>query len=104
MYKASAWSGIRIYHAEGTDLAESERGAWLISAAIFMLLSFVALLLSLLRVGKFMWNSVYFRTTAVSPIGRFWLWLDIADTAPSSFLRNYHHFYVTATHASTTPQ
>jgi len=38
----------------------------LISAAIFMLLSFIALLLSLLRVGKFMWNPVYFRTTAVS--------------------------------------
>lgn len=31
-----------------------------------MLLSFIALLLSLLRVGKFMWNPVYFRTTAVS--------------------------------------
>ncbi|WVF67706.1 hypothetical protein IAT40_002465 [Kwoniella sp. CBS 6097] len=34
-------------------------------AAIFMLLALVTLILSLLKVGKFMWNPVYFRTTAL---------------------------------------
>ena len=53
-----------------------------------MFLSFVALLLSPLRVGTFMWNPVYFRTTAVSPIRGFWL--HIADTAPSSFVRPHY--------------
>ncbi|WVR09282.1 hypothetical protein IAU60_006347 [Kwoniella sp. DSM 27419] len=35
--------------------------------AVLMLLAFVTLVLSLLKVGRFMWNPVYFRTTA----GRF---------------------------------
>ncbi|OCF57830.1 hypothetical protein L486_05295 [Kwoniella mangroviensis CBS 10435] len=34
-------------------------------AALFMLLAWITLILSLLRVGKFMWNPVYFRTTAL---------------------------------------
>ncbi|RSH85754.1 hypothetical protein EHS25_003895 [Saitozyma podzolica] len=34
-------------------------------AAMFMLLAFFALVLSLLKVGKFMWNPIYFRTTAL---------------------------------------
>ena len=38
----------------------------LIPATLFMLLSLIALILSLLRVGKFMWEPRYFRTTAVS--------------------------------------
>ena len=37
----------------------------LTQAASFILLSFIALILSVLRVGKFMWNPVYFRSTAV---------------------------------------
>ncbi|OCF35830.1 hypothetical protein I317_05104 [Kwoniella heveanensis CBS 569] len=34
-------------------------------AAIFMLLALLTLILSLLKVGKFMWNPIYFRTTAL---------------------------------------
>ncbi|KAK8854479.1 hypothetical protein IAR55_003217 [Kwoniella newhampshirensis] len=34
-------------------------------AALFMLLALITLVLSLLKVGKFMWNPVYFRTTAL---------------------------------------
>ncbi|WWC63698.1 uncharacterized protein I303_106303 [Kwoniella dejecticola CBS 10117] len=34
-------------------------------AALFMLLAWFALILSLLKVGKFMWNPVYFRTAAL---------------------------------------
>ncbi|GFZ52155.1 hypothetical protein JCM24511_09928 [Saitozyma sp. JCM 24511] len=34
-------------------------------AAMFMLLAFLALVLSLLKVGKFMWNPIYVRTAAL---------------------------------------
>ncbi|WVQ95290.1 hypothetical protein IAU59_002385 [Kwoniella sp. CBS 9459] len=52
--------------------AGNEMSGWAIKglvlfgiAAIFMLLALLTLILSLLKVGKFMWNPVYFRTTAL---------------------------------------
>ncbi|WVQ79568.1 hypothetical protein IAT38_001667 [Cryptococcus sp. DSM 104549] len=55
------------YEWEGGEIVEwmTKTGILFGFAALFVLLAFMTLILSLLRVGKFMWNPVYFRTTAL---------------------------------------
>ncbi|WRT68759.1 uncharacterized protein IL334_005739 [Kwoniella shivajii] len=59
--------GPQVGYARGGDIT-----GWLTKtlilfalASTFMILAWITLVLSLLKVGKFMWNPVYFRTTAL---------------------------------------
>ncbi|WVW85212.1 hypothetical protein I302_107250 [Kwoniella bestiolae CBS 10118] len=55
------------YEQDGGEIIRWLTGSMILFglAALFMLLAWITLILSLLRVGKFMWNPVYFRTAAL---------------------------------------
>ncbi|EIW65637.1 hypothetical protein TREMEDRAFT_66360 [Tremella mesenterica DSM 1558] len=57
----------RVGYSTGSEVTEWLTRAQVLYAvgAIFMLLALIALLLSLLRVGQFMWNPIYFRTMSL---------------------------------------